>query len=180
MGMAAVIGVSDNLARGNDRMAVGEDRHAKARPGNCCGSDTLATIHGDGLRTGGTMEKALLVGLGGFLGSVLRYGLGGVVGRLKAGWTFPLETLLINVAGCLVLGLLAGLSESRGAFTSSTRAFLFIGLLGGFTTFSTYGYETFQLMRDAQWQSAALSTILQVGLGIGGLWAGDALARLAS
>ena len=103
-----------------------------------------------------------------------------LAGRFKAGWTFPLETLLINVAGCLVLGFLAGLSESRGVFSSSTRAFLFIGLLGGFTTFSTFGYETIQLVRDAQWQDAAVSILLQVGLGLGGVWAGDFLARLAS
>jgi CrcB protein len=126
------------------------------------------------------MEKALLVGLGGFLGSVLRYAVGGWVGRLKAGWTFPLDTLLINVTGCLILGFLAGLSESRGVLSGSTRAFLFIGLLGGFTTFSTFGYETVQLVRDAQWQAAAVSTVLQVGLGLGGVWAGDFLARLAS
>jgi len=126
------------------------------------------------------LEKVLLVGVGGFLGSVLRYEIGGLVGRVKAGWTFPLETLLINVIGCLVLGFLAGLNESRGVLSGSTRAFLFIGLLGGFTTFSTFGYETFQLMRDGQWQVASVSTALQVGLGIGGVWAGDALARLAS
>jgi fluoride exporter len=126
------------------------------------------------------VEKVLLVGVGGFMGSVLRYGVGGLVGRIKAGWTFPLETLLINVAGCLVIGFLAGLSESRGVFSGSTRAFLFIGLLGGFTTFSTFGYETFQLIRDGQWQAAGLSTALQVILGIGGVWAGSVLARLAS
>lgn len=126
------------------------------------------------------MEKLWLVGLGGFLGSVLRYALGGWMGRMKAGWTFPIETLLINVVGCIVLGFLAGLAESRGVFSGTTRAFLFIGLLGGFTTFSTYGYETFQLLRDGQWQSATLSTTLQVVLGIGGVWAGHSLARLAS
>jgi len=125
------------------------------------------------------MQKVLMVGLGGFLGSILRYGVGGLVGRLKAGWTFPLETLLVNVAGCAILGVLAGLSEARGVFSSATRAFLFIGLLGGFTTFSTLGYETFQLLRDGQWSSAALSTALQVGLGIGAVWAGYSLARLA-
>jgi len=125
------------------------------------------------------MNKVVLVGLGGALGSILRYGVGGLVGRLKAGWTFPLETLLINVAGCLVIGWLAGLSEARGAFSAPTRAFLFIGLLGGFTTFSTFGYETFQLMRDGQWSSAALSTTLQVVLGLGAVWAGHAVARLA-
>jgi fluoride exporter len=126
------------------------------------------------------MEKVLLVGLGGGLGSILRYGLGGLVGRLKAGWTFPLETLLINVVGCLVIGLLSGLSESRGVFSGTTRAFLFIGLLGGFTTFSTFGYETFQLLRDGQWSVAGTSVTLQLVLGIGGVWAGTALSRLAA
>ncbi len=124
------------------------------------------------------MEKVILVGLGGFLGSILRYGAGGLVGRMKAGWTFPLETLLVNVAGCLVLGLLAGLSQSRGMLSGTPRAFLFIGLLGGFTTFSTFGYETFQLMRDGQWPAAMLSTGLQVVLGIGGVWAGHTVASL--
>ena len=125
------------------------------------------------------MQRVLLVGLGGFLGTVLRYGVGGAIGRLKAGWTFPLETLLINVAGCVVIGLLAGLSESRGLFSGSTRAFLFIGLVGGFTTFSTFGYEAFQLMRTGQWPDAALSIGLQVALGIGGVWLGNIIAGIA-
>jgi CrcB protein len=123
------------------------------------------------------MEKVLWGGVGGFLGSTLRYGLGGLVARMKAGWTFPLETLVINVLGCLVLGVLAGLAESRGLFAGTTRAFLFIGVLGGFTTFSTFGYETFQLMRDGQWAAAVLSTALQVVLGVGGVWAGHVIAR---
>lgn len=125
------------------------------------------------------MEKLMLVALGGALGSMLRYGLGGLIGRLKAGWTFPLETLLINVAGCLAIGLLAGLGEARGVFSASARAFLLIGLLGGFTTFSSFGYETFQLLRDGQWPAAMLSTSLQVVLGIGGVWLGHAIARSA-
>ena len=124
------------------------------------------------------MGKLLLIGLGGFIGTVLRYSAGTLVGRLKAGWTFPLETLLVNVAGCLAIGLLAGISESRGIFSGTTRAFLFIGLLGGFTTFSTFGYETFQLLRDGRWSSAALSTGLQVVLGIGAVWAGHVLAGM--
>ena len=125
------------------------------------------------------MEKALMVGLGGFLGSILRYALGSWIGRLKAGWVFPLETLVINVLGCVVLGGLAGLAESRGLLSGVTRAFLFIGVLGGFTTFSAYGYESFQLLRVGQWQLVVLSTSLQVVLGIGGVWVGQSLARLA-
>jgi CrcB protein len=124
------------------------------------------------------MEKVLLVGTGGFIGTLARYGLGGLVTRLKAGWTFPLETLIVNLVGCLVIGVLAGLSESRGLFAGTTRAFLFIGLLGGFTTFSSFGYETFQLVRDGQWTSTALSVGLQVVGGIGAVWAGHALGSV--
>jgi len=76
---------------------------------------------------GREIEEGAPGGLGGFLGSMLRYRIGWLVGRMKAGWTFPLETLLINVSGCLVLGFLAGLNESRGVLSGSTRAFLFIG-----------------------------------------------------
>src|SRR5438477_12475719 len=99
-----------------------------------------------------------------------------MIARLKSGWTFPLETLIINVLGCLAIGWLAGLSESRGIFGGTTRAFLFIGVLGGFTTFSTFGYETFQLGRAGEWPSAALSAGLQLVLGIGAVFAGHALA----
>lgn len=123
------------------------------------------------------MQKILLVGFGGFLGTVARYVLGGIVTRFKAGWTFPLETLAINVAGCLAIGLLAELAATRGLFSGDTRAFLLIGLLGGFTTFSAFGYETFALLRDGQTPSALLSVALQIVLGIGAVWAGSALAR---
>jgi fluoride exporter len=125
------------------------------------------------------MRNVLAVGAGGFLGSILRYVLGGWLARMKAGWSFPIETLVINVLGCLVIGLLAGLSESRGLFSGTTRAFLFIGVLGGFTTFSTFGYETFQLLRDGQFGPAAGSVALQVTLGLAAVWAGAALAKLA-
>ena len=124
------------------------------------------------------MGRVLLVGMGGFIGSALRYALGGWLARLKSGWSFPIETLVINVSGCLVIGVLAGLAETRGVFTGPTRAFLFIGVLGGYTTFSTFGYETFQLMRDGQFGVALLSVTMQVGLGLAAVWTGDALARL--
>lgn len=119
------------------------------------------------------------IGLGGFMGSVLRYALGSWVERMRGGATLPIETLVINVTGCLAIGILAGLAESRGMFSGATRAFLFVGLLGGFTTFSAFGQETFQLLRAGQWPTAALSTALQVGLGVVAVWAGHSLARLA-
>ena len=125
------------------------------------------------------MDKALAVGLGGFLGSVLRYGMSEWIGRARAGLAFPIETLLINTTGCLVLGFLAGLGDSRGMLTGTTRAFLFIGVLGGFTTYSAFGFETWRLLRDGQWTTAGLSVALQVVLGIGGVWAGHLVAGMA-
>jgi CrcB protein len=122
------------------------------------------------------VERFLLVGVGGFIGSTLRYTLGGLILRLKSGSLFPWETLAVNVIGCLVIGVLAGLSESRGLFAGTTRVFLFVGVLGGFTTFSSFGYETFELLRDGQWGSAVTSVALQLVLGLGGVWAGHTVA----
>jgi CrcB protein len=124
------------------------------------------------------MEKVLLAGAGGFLGSAVRYALGGWLVRWRGGGDFPIETLVINVTGCLVIGFLAGLAETRGLFQGTTRIFLFIGVLGGYTTFSTLGYETFQLVRDGQFGLGALSAASQLVLGLAAVWLGDAAARL--
>ena len=124
------------------------------------------------------MEKVLLAGAGGFLGSALRYAIGGWLARWRSGGECPIETLVITVAGCLVIGFLAGLAETRGVFAGTTRVFLFIGVLGGFTTFSTFGYETFQLLRDGQYGLGALSAGAQLGFGLVAVWLGDAAARL--
>jgi CrcB protein len=83
------------------------------------------------------------------------------------------------VLGCLVIGFLAGLSETRGVFGGTMRAFLFIGVLGGFTTFSSFGYETFQLLRGGQGVAAGASIALQIVLGIGAVILGNGLAHAA-
>ena len=124
------------------------------------------------------MSRLLLVGLGGFLGSASRYLLGGLVQRAAPDVLFPIGTLAVNVIGCLGIGLLAGLAETRGVFGPEVRVFLMIGVLGGFTTFSTFGYETFQLLRDVQVLPAVANVLLQVGLGLPAVWAGYVLARL--
>ena len=123
------------------------------------------------------MGRVLLVGFGGFLGTVARYTIGGLVVRLKGGSTFPFETLVVNGLGCLVIGCLAGLSETRGVFSGMTRAFLFIGVIGGFTTFSSFAYETIQLLRDGQTSSALWSVGLQLSVGLLAVLTGDASAR---
>lgn len=125
------------------------------------------------------MQRILIVGLGGFIGTIGRYGLGTLVARLKGAALFPLETLAVNVVGCLAIGVLAEVVAARSWVSTDLRAFLFIGVLGGFTTFSTFGFETFALVRDGQVANAALSIALQIVLGIGAVWAGVTVARAA-
>lgn len=81
------------------------------------------------------MIGVLLVGVGSFIGGVLRYGLSAWVYKVLDSPWFPYGTLAVNAAGCLVIGFLSGLAEARAAFTPETRLFLFVGILGGFTTF---------------------------------------------
>jgi len=120
----------------------------------------------------------LLVGAGGFLGSILRYVLSGWVHRILDNPWFPYGTLAVNVTGSLVIGFLAGLADSRSLFSSEARLFVFIGLLGGFTTFSSLTIETFSLARSAQLLAAAMNVTLQIFLGLVAVWLGNLLARL--
>jgi fluoride exporter len=90
---------------------------------------------------------------------------------------FPFGTFVINLAGCLVFGLLAGWSEFRTPLSPEARALLLVGVLGGFTTFSSFGYETFLLLRDGRGMLAALNAGGQVALGVVGVWLGWTIVR---
>ncbi|RMX05754.1 fluoride efflux transporter CrcB [Corticibacter populi] len=117
------------------------------------------------------MTNILLVGIGGFLGSVARYKLGSWL-LLSADARFPLGTFVINVTGCLVIGVLAGLAERHAAFTPEAKLFLFTGLLGGFTTFSAFGLETVLLLRRGEPLVATAYVGLSVLLGVAAVWLG--------
>ena len=121
------------------------------------------------------LTNAMLVGSGGFIGAILRYGLGGLVHRQVPLATFPFGTLVVNLLGCLLIGAFAGLVESRQMFSPEVRAFALIGLLCGFTTFSTFGYETFAMIRDAEYLRVSANVLLHVMLGLGCVWIGYAL-----
>ena len=125
----------------------------------------------------GAITTLVLVGLGGFAGSVLRYGAGEWVQRLSGESAFPYGTLLVNAAGCLTIGILAGLSESRDLLTEDARNFLYVGVLGGFTTFSAFGYQTLTLMRDGHTAMALANVGLQLALGLGAAAGGYLAAR---
>lgn len=93
------------------------------------------------------LKQILVVAIGGALGAVARYKLGGFILHRTEAWNFPVSTFSINLVGCLVIGLLAGLVEHHDLFAPATRLFLFTGVLGGFTTFSAFGYEAVFLLR---------------------------------
>lgn len=122
--------------------------------------------------------NAVLVGSGGFLGALARYGLGGLVHRLLPFSTFPFGTLVVNLAGCFAIGLIGGQVETRHLFAPEFRTFVFIGVLGGFTTFSTFGYETLALMRESGYLLAAANIGLQLIGGLALVWLGYVLATI--
>jgi fluoride exporter len=118
----------------------------------------------------------LLVGAGGAIGSILRYLLTGYVQRLTGNGGFPFGTLAVNLGGCLVVGILSYLADTRNLFTPESRAFVFIGLLGGFTTFSSFGSETAALMRDGGTWPGLANVGVHLVFGLGAVWAGRAMA----
>jgi CrcB protein len=102
----------------------------------------------------------ILVGIGGFLGAILRYVLGGWI---QNGFVnFPVGTLTINTVGSFFLGLIMYFSEYQGVFSDQTRIFLTIGILGAFTTLSTFGYESFRLLDDSKLTLMAINVISTV------------------
>ncbi len=124
------------------------------------------------------MKGLLLVALGGAVGSVARYKLSGWVLHHTTNWTFPAGTFAVNVIGCLVAGVLAGLAEKHGFLSPDTRLLLFTGVLGGFTTFSAFGLETMFLLKRGDIWVAGANIVLSVLVGLLALWLGLGFASL--
>jgi CrcB protein len=113
------------------------------------------------------------IAIGGALGSVARHAVNHLVQSRWIAMRFPAGTAIVNVLGCLVIGVLAGLLASeRIAMRTHWREFVFVGLLGGFTTFSTFGLDTFVLARSHSGTAAAANVLLQVAGGLGAVWVG--------
>jgi CrcB protein len=124
------------------------------------------------------MRNTLLVGAGGFIGSVLRYHLSGYIQQLTKSAAFPYGTLAVNIVGCLIIGFFSQLADTRGVFTAESRILIFIGILGGFTTFSAFGNETMNLLRAGENWPALVNIGVHVIFGIGAVWIGRILAHL--
>ncbi len=110
------------------------------------------------------------------LGALCRYGLAGLVQRL-AGERFPLGTLVVNLVGCLLFGLVWGWLEGRVGFSPQTRVVVLTGFMGAFTTFSTFAFETASLLQGGQIAAAVLNIGVQTVLGVVLVLAGMALAQ---
>jgi fluoride exporter len=117
------------------------------------------------------MTKWILIAAGGALGSVLRYALQGWVQRSTSS-TFPLGTLVVNLIGCALIGFLTATFTGPKLIREEYRIGMIVGILGGFTTFSTFGLETFSLTNDRQFAFAALNVALSCGAGLLAVWVG--------
>ena len=121
------------------------------------------------------LTQIAFVGLGGFLGSIGRYLLSLLVTQWSGTSQFPVATLVVNVVGCLAIGALSGSATRSEFLTPALRLFLITGLLGGFTTFSAFGYETFLLGKESLGMMALANIAAQLALGIGMVWLGHTL-----
>ena len=122
--------------------------------------------------------KLLLIGAGGFLGAIARYSVGGYVNGLFERFGFHYGTMFVNIVGCLLIGLISGLAESKDILTPEIRMLVIVGFLGAFTTFSAFGLETFRLIDNAMVLKALLNIAGQVVFGLVAVWLGIVLARL--
>jgi fluoride exporter len=118
----------------------------------------------------------ILIAIGGALGSVARYLFSTFVLR-ATGSLFPAGTFAVNAVGCFTFGVIAGAAEQRVAIPPEMRAFLLIGVLGGFTTFSSYAFESFTLIRDGQLLWASVNLAGQVVIGVIGVAVGFAIMK---
>ncbi len=122
------------------------------------------------------VTNILLVGAGGFLGSIARYLVSILLVPAPATSSFPLSTLLVNVSGCFALGTLAGYIERSNTVPTNLVLFLAVGVLGGFTTFSAFGLETITLIRNHQIDFAIMNVSLSLILGLGAVWIGRSIS----
>lgn len=121
--------------------------------------------------------KIALIAAAGAIGTLARYFLGGLVQRVSGG-VFPWGTFAVNMAGCLLFGVIWAMAEERLVISGETRAIFLVGFMGAFTTFSTFMFESSALLRDSQWALAFGNIALQNIVGIAALFIGLAIGRL--
>jgi CrcB protein len=123
------------------------------------------------------MTRILLIGLGGFVGSILRYWMSGLAQGAASRTAFPAGTLAVNVLGCLAIGIVSELVEARGFLGPDTRALIVVGLLGGFTTFSAFANETVNALRDGAYVLVVANVVVSVSACLVAVLAGRSVAH---
>ena len=111
-------------------------------------------------------KEILIVGVGSFAGGVLRYILSVGLSKLGRLWAFPIGIMVINILGCFLIGVLYGYFKSKATTDPVLPLLLMTGVFGGFTTFSTFSFETVQLLQQNEWLKAALYVVGSIGLGV--------------
>jgi CrcB protein len=122
-------------------------------------------------------HRLVLLAIAGAVGTLARYWLGGLVQRI-AGESFPWGTLVVNVLGCLLFGLVWPLAEERMLISGQTRIVILVGFMGAFTTFSTFAFETEQMLSDVEWVRGLGNIALQNVLGIAAVGLGFVIGRI--
>lgn len=123
------------------------------------------------------LQRLIYIGIAGLVGTLGRYALSGYVAR-RFGETFPTGTMVVNILGCFLAGFLFYLLQERFLVSELVRTAVMIGFLGGFTTFSSFGLQTFTLLRDGEMGFAMVNIVASNVLGLFTVWAGYALGKL--
>ncbi len=124
-----------------------------------------------------SLRTVIIVGAGGFVGTVGRYLATGWAQQASPFSTFPVGTMTVNLLGCFLIGLIGAGIEQRQLFGHDARLFLLIGVLGGFTTFSSFAFETLSMAREAAFLRAVINIAAQVILGLASAWLGFVMVR---
>lgn len=123
------------------------------------------------------VKSIMIVGLGGFIGTVARF----LISRyfqVNITSVFPWSTFVVNIVGCLLIGLIYGISEKSDVLSPEIRLFLTVGICGGFTTFSSFSNDSFMLMREQEWFRFALYTSLSIFIGLMAVYVGRFIIKL--
>ena len=123
-----------------------------------------------------SINRILIVGIGGFLGAALRYVISGATSKYFG--TFPIGTLIVNIVGGLLIGFIMEASTSFWPISANMRIFLTTGIMGGLTTFSTFSYETVSLISEGEYLMGGLNAGLNLFLALFACWGGRTIAQL--
>jgi CrcB protein len=124
------------------------------------------------------LKSVMIVGIGGFIGTVGRF----LISRYfqeNVTSVFPWSTFIVNIVGCLLIGIIYGISEKGNFLSPEIRLFLTVGICGGFTTFSSFSNDAFLLVREQDWIRLALYTSLSVFIGLMAVFAGRFIIKLS-